>query len=94
MPAGAVGQALHGPFPGRIDALFRGEAGQQHGVQDLFQMPRGDGRAAVTIGNHFALFGDADAAVHGPVRLRQDGLVGRPAAAANRRRRGRERSES
>ena len=47
-------------------------------------MPLGDGRVAVAVGDHFALLGDAQAAVDGAGRLRQDGPVGRPAAAADR----------
>ncbi len=45
------------------------------------QVPPRDGRIAVAVGDHLALFGDLDAALHRAGRLGQDSAVGRTAAA-------------
>ncbi len=58
--------------------------GQQGGVDDLFQVAAGDGRVAVPLVYHFALFGDADTAVYRAGWLCQNRTVGRATAARNR----------
>ena len=80
--AGRRGEAVHDLLPGRVGrvALAR-KARQQHGVDQLLDVPLGDGVVAVAVGDHLALLGDADAPVDGAVRLGQDDAVGRPAAA-------------
>ena len=62
--------------------------GQQRGFErgggeDLEVAPA-EFRVGVFRGDHLALFGDADLALHRALRLRQDGLVVRAAAAADR----------
>ena len=56
----------------------------EHGRDDVVEVLPAKLGIEVLSGNHLALLGDADAGLHGARRLRQDGLVARPAAATDR----------
>ena len=56
----------------------------QHGRGDRFQVVERQLRQGIFGGEHFALFGDLDAAIEGATGLGQDRLVGRPATPADR----------
>ena len=49
-----------------------------------FQIVAADFRVGIFAGDDLALFGDPDLAVHRAARLRDDGVIARPAAAADR----------
>ncbi len=49
-----------------------------------FEVAPTDFRVGILAGDHFALLGDADLALHGPGRLREDRLVARPTAPPDR----------
>ncbi len=59
-------------------AGFEGRGGQN------FQIVAADFGVGIFAGDDFALLGDADLAVHRAARLRNDGVIARPAAAADR----------
>ena len=69
----------------RFGLLFQVEQGrfQRSGSED-FQVAATDFRVRVFRGDDFALFGDADLPGNGAGRLREDGLIARAAAAADR----------
>ena len=91
MAAGRSRPAGRGRSASRVSGVGVGtrKLVEQDGVDDLFEMAFGDGAMAVAVGDHLALLGHAQAAVDGSARLGEDGAVGRAAAAADRRRRGR-----
>ncbi len=77
-----LGKHIHRRAPFRLHRGFvRRSHRNQAGVHDLMQMPSGNVRVAITIGDHFALFGDLDAAFQRGGRMRQNGAVGGAAAA-------------
>ncbi|MCY1229342.1 hypothetical protein D9M72_417060 [compost metagenome] len=83
---GAVRQLLHHRLehvevPGRV--LLRQQRRFQRGRDHRFQVAPADLGVGELAVDDLALFGEADLAVHGARRLRQDGIVGRAATAAD-----------
>src|SRR5262245_27692360 len=84
MPASCSGQAVHGALAGCVrGGAFVRHAGTQHGVDDLAQMPFGNGWMAITIRDHLTLLGEPQTAGDGAARLCEDGTVRRAATATD-----------
>jgi hypothetical protein len=60
------------------------QRGFEGGGSQHFEIAAADFRVRVLGRDHFALFGDADLALHRAGRLREDGLIARAATAADR----------
>src|SRR5262249_10281486 len=84
MSARTLGEPLENAHPIWVQAfLFLGKTRERHRVDDLFQMPLSDSIVAVTVGNDFALFGDANASGDRAAGLGENGAVRRSAAATH-----------
>ena len=84
---GAVRQLIHRPGKARGIALrnaFRFQTGEQGRAGRRFQIGHGDVARAEFGGDHFALFRDADTALHAALGLGLDRGKGRAAAAPDR----------
>ena len=80
-----VGERLRGLQEGLGHVgRWRQQAGFQRGGHQRFEVAAADVRVAVFGTDHLALFGEADLAAHGAMRLRQNGLVAGATAAAHR----------
>ena len=85
---GIVGHAVHDRVPPRDGALvvaggLVGQGGLQHRGERQVQVPTGDFRVAVLVGDDLALFSEFDLAVQDAVGLGENRGVGRPAAPAD-----------